>query len=172
MKAMSIFGLGLFIAALISCSPDQDAEAISQPQQPSQPVTQPQTPYVYSADERQLASLINDYRQSVGKSELSLHPYASTLAQGHNAYMIANDVMNHDFFEQRADELRETIGAFNIGENVAFNYQAPSGALQAWLDSEGHRATVEGSFTHIGLSISADAGGRHYYTALFVSIPQ
>lgn len=120
-----------------------------------------------------MGKLINDYRQDIGKSALSLHPYVSTLAEDHNSYMIANDMMSHDLFEQRATDLRETIGAFNIAENVAFNYQSSPGAFQAWLESEGHRTAIEGSFTHVGISVSSEPDdGRKFYTAIFVSLPQ
>ncbi|RYG26389.1 MAG: CAP domain-containing protein, partial [Chitinophagaceae bacterium] len=90
-------------------------------------------------------------------------------SEEHNEYMIANQVVNHDQFQQRANNIMEVVGAVKVNENIAYNYQQPSGALHAWLNSPGHKANIEGNFTHFGVSVSVDpTTGKKYYTNIFV----
>ena len=36
------------------------------------------------------------------------------------------------------------------------------------LNSAGHKANIEGDFTHFGISIRTNAEGKKYYTNIFV----
>ncbi|MFZ4679488.1 MAG: CAP domain-containing protein [Flavobacterium sp.] len=61
------------------------------------------------------------------------------------------------------------LGAKRVSENIAFNYQTAESAMSAWLNSPGHKANIEGDFTHFGISITADeATGKKYYTNMFI----
>ena len=83
--------------------------------------------------------------------------------------MIDNKSINHDYFQQRADNLIEVLGATRVAENIAYNYQAPESAISAWLNSPGHKANIEGDFTHFGISITVDEiTGKKYYTNMFI----
>ncbi|NMH28814.1 CAP domain-containing protein [Flavobacterium silvaticum] len=127
------------------------------------------TNYAYNDLETELATEINDYRESIGLNRLELINHVSFKSEEHNEYMIANQVVNHDQFEERAHNIMEVLGAVKVNENIAYNYQAPSGALNAWLNSPGHKANIEGNFTHFGISITVDpATGKKYYTNIFV----
>ena len=123
--------------------------------------------YSYNADETQLANLINSHRASLGLGSLALVDLISSTCEDHNAYMIASGELSHDGFSERVALLSSALGANGISENVAFNYQSGQGAFDGWLNSPGHRAAIEGSATHFGISVSADADGRKYYTAIF-----
>jgi uncharacterized protein YkwD len=126
------------------------------------------TTYDYNDQELELAKEINDYRTSIGLPELTLVNYVSYKSEGHNEYMIQNNVVNHDQFQERAHDIMEALGAVKVNENIAYNYQAPSGALNAWLNSPGHKANIEGDFNYFGVSITADpVTGKKYYTNIF-----
>jgi|SRR6478672_10703960 len=152
----------VLVFTLVSCSSDSSEDLA--------PVdTQLVTNYNSSADEVELARIINQYRVSVGKSELQIVNHISFKSQEHNIYMIENNVVNHDYFESRANNIIQVLGAVKVGENIAYNYSTPNAALNAWLNSPGHKANLDGDYTHFGISISVNpATGKKYYTNMFM----
>lgn len=127
--------------------------------------------YSYSASELETMKLINEYRISVGLNALEKINYISSESEGHNTYMITNNVVNHDGFVNRSDNIIKNLGAKTVGENIAFNYSSPQGALNAWLNSPGHKENIVGNYTHFGISIRENpATGKKYYTNIFAKI--
>lgn len=125
--------------------------------------------YDYNESELELADLINEYRLENGLNALEIVAHVSFKSEEHNEYMITNDVVNHDFFYDRANNIKQVLGAKKVNENVAYNYMTPAAALHAWLNSPSHKATLDGDFTHFGISISVDPEtGRKYYTNIFM----
>lgn len=125
--------------------------------------------YDYSSDEVQLADLINEHRASLGLNPLQLINHISYKSEEHNEYMIAKKVVNHDLFAERSENIIEVLGAVKVNENVAYNYVSASSVLNAWLNSPGHKANIEGNFTHFGVSVRQDpTTGRKYYTNIFI----
>jgi uncharacterized protein YkwD len=127
------------------------------------------TAYEYSADEQDLAARINEYRVSIGLNSLEIVNHISFKSYEHNDYMIVNKVVNHAYFTERAENIKSVLGAVVVGENVAFNFSTPNSALHAWLNSPGHKANIEGEYTHFGVSITADpVTGKKYFTNIFM----
>ena len=127
------------------------------------------TTYNYNDTELKLVTLINDYRQSIGLSTLQVINHISFKSEEHNEYMIDNNVVNHDYFYDRSENLIEVLGAEKVGENVAYNYLTAESAFAAWMNSPTHRANIEGDFTHFGVSVTSDPlTGRKYYTNMFM----
>jgi uncharacterized protein YkwD len=127
--------------------------------------------YSYSASEIQLFELINTYRKSIGLPTLVESNYLSSKAEIQSNYMLSTNVLSHDNFEIRSQDIMKTIGAISVAENVAFNYSTAQVAFDAWLKSPGHKANIEGSYTHFGISIRVSAvDGRKYYTNIFAKI--
>ena len=127
--------------------------------------------YTYNNTEVELASAINEYRLSVGLNELQTVNHISYKSREHNDYMITNKVVNHDLFEERSQNIIEVLGAVKVNENIAYNYTTSAGALHAWLQSPGHKANIEGDFTHFGVSVTEDSvTGKKYYTNIFIKI--
>ena len=127
--------------------------------------------YQFSTNEIELLNRINIYRDSIGLNTLQTNQHISYLCQEHNLYMIDNDVINHDYFQYRADNLQKTLGAERVGENIAYNYNTPEAAVKAWLNSASHKQNIEGNFTHFGIAIRENATtGKKYYTNIFVRI--
>ena len=125
--------------------------------------------YNYNETETKLVTLINDYRTSKGLNTLQVVNHISFKSQEHNEYMISNNVVNHDYFEQRSNNIIKVLGAERVGENIAYNYTSAQSAMQAWLNSSGHKANIEGDYTHIGISVSVDpVTGSKYYTNMFM----
>jgi len=127
------------------------------------------TNYNYSTEELQVAQLINDYRVSQGLSPLEIVNHISFKSLEHNEYMIDNNVVNHDLFAERAENIKEVLGATKVGENIAYNFSTPGSVVNAWLNSAGHKANIEGDYTHFGISIAVNPDtGKKYYTNMFM----
>jgi len=152
----------VLVLTLVSCSSDSSEDLA-----PAD--TQLITNYNSNADEVELARLINEYRASIGKNQLEIINHISFKSQEHNFYMIDNNVVNHDYFESRANNIIQVLGAVRVGENIAYNYSSPAAALNAWLNSPGHKANLDGDYTHFGISITANpTTGKKYYTNMFM----
>lgn len=169
MKANVLLLLSLLM--LSSCSGDADlTSTASEAAGTTGTTTSTAVVYQYDTDETQLADLINAHRQSMGLAPFTLVDFISATCEDHNEYMIAQGALSHDGFQSRSALITEVLGGYGISENVAFNYQTGQGAFDGWLNSDGHRAAMEGSATQFGISVTADAQGRKYYTAIFAYI--
>ena len=82
-------------------------------------------------------------------------------------YMIENGITSHDKFSERAENISKRTGAVFVAENVARNYDTLEAALEAWLDSPGHRINIEGNYTHSAINIRPNSNGDLYFTQLF-----
>ncbi|PVX47885.1 hypothetical protein C8C85_3849 [Flavobacterium sp. 103] len=129
------------------------------------------TVYNYSPMELETMTLINNYRVSIGLNALEKINHVSYKSEEHDEYMIANNVVNHDDFVARSENIIKALGALRVSENIAYNYNSAQAAFDAWMNSPGHRENIEGDFTHFGLSIRENpVNGRKYYTNIFVKI--
>ena len=127
--------------------------------------------FEYSAAELATMKLINDYRVSKGLNALEQVGYVSLKSEEHDQYMITKNVVSHDGFVSRSEDIVKVVGAKNVGENIAYNYNTPEGAVNAWLKSASHKENIEGNFTHFGIAIRENATtGKKYYTNIFVKI--
>lgn len=53
-------------------------------------------------------------------------------------------------------------------ENIAFGQKTPSDAVEAWMQSPGHRRNLlDPRFTELGSGVALDATGRPYYVQVF-----
>ena len=156
----------LLVAILVtlnSCSSDssEDVSIADAPQA---------MPYTYDTTELETMALINAYRVSIGLNELKEINHISYKSEEHDLYMITNKVVDHSDFVARSENIKRVIGAKAVSENLAYNYNSPKAALEAWLRSPSHKENIEGDYTHFGLSIRVDADGKKYYTNIFAKL--
>jgi uncharacterized protein YkwD len=109
--------------------------------------------YSSSTSELETLKLIYDYRVSVGLTVLERINYISGETEGYNNYMIANNVVNHNGFVNRFENIIKTLRAKTVGEDIAYNCSSPQSAINAWLYSPGHKCNIVGNFTHFDVSI-------------------
>ncbi len=127
------------------------------------------TNYNYNDVELKIVQLINNHRVNVGLSPLEVINHISYKSEGHNEYMIEKQTISHDGFQQRSQNIINTLGAEKVAENVAYNYVTAESVVAAWKNSPGHLANIEGDFTHFGISVTVDEQtGRKYYTNIFM----
>ncbi len=157
--------LTLVVFTMNSCSADS-SETVSESATSKALVV-----YNYNASELEAMTLINNYRVSVGLNRLEKINYISVKSEEHNNYMISNNVVNHNDFVARSENIMKTVGAKTVGENIAYNFNTPEGAVAAWLKSAGHKENIQGNYTHMGIAIKENpANGKKYYTNIFAKI--
>ena len=127
--------------------------------------------YTYTDTELETMKLINDYRVSIGLNPLEKINHISFKSEEHDYYMIDKNVVSHDGFVERSENIMKVLGAKTVGENIAYNYNTPQAAVSAWLNSPGHKANIEGNYTHFGIAIKINpTSGKKYYTNIFAKI--
>lgn len=167
-KLLNIILLPIILFIMNSCSSDS-SDAI--PSSAEVATAKKVENYNYSAEELKAMELINVYRKSVGLNTLEKINHISFKSEEHDNYMITNNVVNHNDFMARCQNIIEVLGANKVGENIAFNYNTPEGALEAWLNSPSHKENIVGNYTHFGIAIKKDpATGKKYYTNIFAKI--
>jgi len=165
-KMMRVMMFVVTIVTMNSCSADS-AEGIQNSTTTEALVTN----YSYNDSELETMKLINDYRVSIGLNALERINHISFKCEEHNNYMIQNNVVDHNDFVSRSDNMIAVLGAKKVGENVAYNYKTSEAAVRAWLDSPGHKENIVGDYTHFGLAVTTDAKtGKKYYTNIFIKI--
>ena len=163
-KLLRVLLLVATIFTLNSCS-SEDAETTSSDTSNAKVMN-----YTYNATELEAMELINEYRVSVGLNALQQINHISFKSEEHDDYMISNNVVNHNNFVSRSENLISVLGAKRVGENVAYNYNTPKAALTAWLNSPSHKENIVGNYTHFGIAIKTNADGKKYYTNIFAKI--
>lgn len=127
--------------------------------------------YTYVSSELETLELINVYRLSIGLNALEKINHISYKSEEHDNYMIANNVVNHNGFVERSENIKNVLGAKTVSEIIAYNYNSPKAAFTAWMNSPKHRKTITGDYTHFGISIRENPDNkRKYYTNIFIKI--
>lgn len=119
------------------------------------------------AVEQALLGLVNDYRAQLGYEALAFSAVAYSYANDHTDYMIATGEISHYNFSARATSIAQEANATAVAENVAKDYPDAQSAFQGWINSEAHRKTIEGSFSHTAISVKQAPDGKLYFTQLF-----
>ena len=115
-----------------------------------------------------ILELVNIHRASLGLVQLQMDSqYASAFAVKHTQHMIEKDQINPDHFGFPSEGIKFYDAAQVVGENVAYGYDTAEKAVEAWLNSPGHKSIIEGNFTHTGFGIVKCAKGRNYFTQMF-----
>ncbi|MFS4454555.1 CAP domain-containing protein [Maribacter sp. 2304DJ31-5] len=152
--------LVLISFSILSCSKDTVLEEVDASQFISGTIA------ITEAEEK-LFDLINQHRKNLQLNTLSLEATSYHYAGEHTDYMISKGNTSHDKFEERAKAISDKTGAKFVAENVAKDYDTVEEALEAWLESSGHKKNIEGEYTHSALSIKEDSNGNLYFTQIF-----
>lgn len=118
---------------------------------------------------KQVAKLVNEERAKVG-----LHPLVFDTAIASAAQIRANEIKT-SFSHTRPDGRKfSTVLTDNgirftgAGENIAWGQKTPEQVMEAWMNSDGHRANIlNAKYTKIGVGQYRDASGRNYWVQLF-----
>ncbi|MDQ0337436.1 putative YkwD family protein [Caldalkalibacillus uzonensis] len=148
------------------------APAQEQPEQREQPetTTQPEVAEGVSEIEARVIELTNAERRRNGLSDLQTDAALNRVAREKSNDMQANHYFSHTSptYGSPFDMMRDFGISFNAAaENIAQGQPTPEAVVQAWMNSEGHRANIlNGNFTHIGVGYNENG---HYWTQMFIS---
>ena len=149
------------VSTVFSCSPDAPGTTVSA--NTASVSTQKAIVYTYNSDELEVMAMINTYRVSVGLNTLEQINYISYKSEQHDNYMITNNVVNHNDFVARSEDIIKVLGAKTVSENIAYNYNTPKAVVDAWLTSPTNKENIEGNFSNFGISIRLDpVSGKKY----------
>lgn len=120
--------------------------------------------------EQQIYDMTNIIRHRHGKDKLEWEESVSNVAFLHSKDMEENNYFSH--YSLNGDGLKERLEAEDVfymtaGENIAAQYPDAPGAMEGWINSEGHReALLSDDYSHIGVGVY-----RLYYTQNFLGKP-
>lgn len=128
---------------------------------------------ILSTEESDTLDLINSYRRANGLQSLKSNHDLQEVAK-----IKAEDIVNNDYFAHDSDELGtpfEMLSSNGInykiaGENLAGN-TTPERAVQAWINSESHRANIlEEKFEYTGIYVIDSEIYGKVFVQLFVGV--
>ena len=117
-----------------------------------------------------ILTLINQYRRSIGLSELQPLDIANVEAQHHSVDMVKGKTpFGHDGFEDRIADIRKTTGFIKgAAENVAYGQLTAAQVVDGWLHSPGHKKNIEGDYNLTGVGTVQREDGVIYFTQIFI----
>ena len=120
--------------------------------------------------DKEIFDLINTHRESKGLDKLEFDEVIWKAANKHSQNMASGTTdFGHDGFTERVAGIKEEIGGSASAENVAMGYTTADAVVKGWLNSDGHKKNIEGSYTHSSVSAVEDNGGTYYYTQIFIN---
>lgn len=118
---------------------------------------------------RKVIDLTNEQRKANGLSALQADTALSNVALKKSQDMVQNNYFSHTSptYGSPFDMMRDFgIQYKTAGENIAQGQTTPEQVVNAWMNSEGHRANIlNKNFTHIG--VGYDPNG-HHWTQMFI----
>lgn len=119
----------------------------------------------------QIHDLSNAYRVKKHRDSLVLDSTLCAIALEHSQNMAKGKVrFGHGGFNKRLEKAVGAGIASSLGENVFMSSGecTPAEALEAWIDSKGHRENLQDKgWKKVGYGIAIAKDGRTYYTQLF-----
>ena len=122
--------------------------------------------------EKELFKLFNDYRLSAGKSELTRNETIDAIARSHSQDMADGKVpFGHDGFYDRIALIGQTIPWRAAAELIALSGNAKE-AVDSWIQSNEHRANLEGDYELGGVGVVKAKTGSSFYTTQILIKPR
>lgn len=117
----------------------------------------------------QVVDLVNQERAKAGLEKLTLDKNIEAAA------LVRAKEIEVSFSHTRPDgsSFSSVLKEHNIsyrgaGENIAWGQTSPEAVMNAWMNSEGHRANIlNANFTKIGVGYYQNSAGRKFWTQLF-----
>ncbi len=119
--------------------------------------------------EQEIFKLVNDYRRSVGKADLTWNDVIANEARIHSQDMADGKVpFGHDGFNERIERIKRIFSCHKAAEIIALAGTAKE-AVNAWIASPEHRVNLEGDYDQSGVGAAmAKSGASFYATQIFI----
>ncbi|MBD5137352.1 MAG: hypothetical protein HDT39_15600 [Lachnospiraceae bacterium] len=149
--------------------PETNKPGVNQPETNQPETSKPETDKEDKSFAEQVADLVNAERAKAGLSPLTLDKEISSAA------LIRTKEIEKSFSHTRPDGRKFTtvltdngIKFRGAGENIAWGYVSPEKVMEAWMNSEGHRANIlDPDYKKIGVGYNKNSAGTSYWTQLF-----
>ena len=117
--------------------------------------------------DEEILVVINAVRRANGAPPWTYNPRLEDAARSQARLMAQKNTLSHDL----GVTLRERVTAAGylgaVGENVAKGYTSLQGAIEGWMASSGHRATLlSHRFVEFGLAAARGPGGKLYWAMI------
>lgn len=120
---------------------------------------------------KQILNLVNEERAKEGLSDLKLDARATAAAN------VRAKEIKQQFSHTRPNGqsfssalIEQGVTFRRSGENIAWGQKTPKQVMNAWMNSEGHRANIMSkNFENIGIGYYRDENGRNYWVQLFTA---
>ena len=130
-----------------------------------------QTTTNLSTDEKEVFNLINNQRTQNGLSALKIDAEALNVARIKAKDLVDNNYFSHNspIYDSPFDMLKSfKVSYKSAGENLAGN-STNSGAVNAWMNSSGHRANIlNSSFNYTGIGVVSSPKYGKIYVQIFL----
>ena len=135
---------------------------------PGQVLNIPQISQSVLSYESEVIRLVNEVRRENGLKALTANWELSRVAR-----YKSQDMLNKGYFSHTSPTYgtpSQMIKAFGLsfrtaGENIARGYPTPQAVVNGWMNSSGHRAILNASYTQIGVGYVAQG---NYWTQMFI----
>jgi uncharacterized YkwD family protein len=158
-----------------NAAPEQPEAPTPTPAPKQQEETKQQEPNTEATEgisevEQRVIELTNQERRNNGLADLQADAALSNVAREKSRDMQENNYFSHTSptYGSPFDMIRDFDISYNsAGENIAQGQRSPEEVVQAWMNSEGHRANImNGDYTHIGVGYNESG---NYWTQMFIS---
>ncbi|MFG1923645.1 CAP domain-containing protein [Cryptosporangium sp. NPDC048952] len=118
----------------------------------------------------EVVALVNSARAQAGCDPVHADAKLTSAALLHSQDMIARGYFSHNTPDGASpwDRAKESGYEVPTGENIAQGQKTAEAVMDAWMNSEGHRANILNcSSKAIGIGRAIDSGGTVYWTQMF-----
>ena len=130
---------------------------------------QPKDDVTENSYAKQVLKLVNTERKKAGLTELTWDDTVATAA------MTRSEEIEKSFSHTRPDGRNFGTAITDLGityrgagENIAWGQKTPEAVMNAWMNSEGHRANIlNPNFKKLGVGYRTDSQRTPYWTQLF-----
>jgi uncharacterized protein YkwD len=154
-------------SATTSAAPSTDASPTSS----DAPAVTPESAVPGSTTETaKVVELVNTARADAGCGPVHADPRLDSAALAHSEDMIARDYFSHTTPDGVSPWDRAKAAGYDVptGENIALGQPDAAAVMDAWMNSEGHRANILNcSSKAVGMGLATDSGGTPYWTQMF-----
>ena len=158
-------GLAVLLALATSCA---------LPTEPDAPKSSSAPPVITTSNtEQAIVDGTNAERRNAGLAALAVNAKLMQAAEIQGEQVAAAGRLEHDLPAATYPTLQDRVAAAGydwraIGENLAFGQRDAAAAIDAWMNSSGHRANILNvTYTEIGVAFVTDVNGRPYYVQVF-----
>ena len=124
-----------------------------------------------TADEQEVFNLVNAKRTATGLAALSIDAEVQKVARDKAQDMVDNNYFSHTSptYGSPFDMMKNYGIKYNAaGENIAGN-SSNSGAVNAWMNSEGHKANIlSNNYNYTGIGVVSSPKYGKIYVQMFI----